>query len=184
MPAPRKKRGARSGLLSFDTQSFLDSPGITKTIVEYPPLSIIFAQGDPCDAVMYVQKGTVKLSVLSRGGKEAVVAMLGRGDFLGEGALAGQRVRMATATAVSASTLLIVPKAQMIQLLRDEASFSNRFITFMLARNIRIEEDLVDQFSTRAKSAWRARCCCWPGTAWKTGPRERCLTCLRRLLPK
>jgi CRP-like cAMP-binding protein len=113
--------------------------------VEFPRSAIIFAQGDPCNSVMYIQQGTVRLSVLSHAGKEAIVAMLGPGDFLGEGALAGQRVRMGTATAVAPSTVLIVPKQQMIRLLHEEAGFSDRFIEFMLSRNLRIEEDLVDQ---------------------------------------
>ena len=105
----------------------------------------IFAQGDPCDSVMYIQAGAVRLSVLSHSGKEAIVAMLGPGDFLGEGALAGQRVRMGTATAVSPSRVLVVPKEEMVRLLREEPGFSDRFIEYMLYRNIRIEEDLVDQ---------------------------------------
>ena len=145
MSPSRKKAVAKPAIPEFDAQSFLDSEGIAKKIVEYRPLAVIFAQGDQSDNVMYIRKGTVKLSVLSRGGKEAIVAMLGRGDFLGEGALAGQPVRMATATAVSATTVLVVPKKQMVQLLHDEAGFSNRFIMFMLSRNVRIEEDLVDQ---------------------------------------
>jgi len=130
---------------TFEAQAFLDSPDITKKIVAFPRSAIIFAQGDPCDSVMYIQQGTVRLSVLSHAGKEAIVAMLGPGDFLGEGALAGQRVRMGTATAVAPSTVLIVPKQQMIRLLHEEAGFSDRFIEFMLSRNLRIEEDLVDQ---------------------------------------
>jgi CRP-like cAMP-binding protein len=105
----------------------------------------IFAQGDLCDNVMYIQTGAVRLSVLSHSGKEAIVAMLGPGDFLGEGALAAQRVRMGTATAVAASKLLVVPKDQMARLLREAPGFSDRFIEYMLYRNIRIEEDLVDQ---------------------------------------
>jgi CRP/FNR family transcriptional regulator, cyclic AMP receptor protein len=145
MPRSRKPRKPNSVPLAFDAQAFLDSAGIPKDIVQYRPLSVIFAQGDPSDSIMYIQKGTVRLSVLSRGGKEAIVAILGRGDFVGEGALAGQRVRMATATAVSTTTVLVVPKKQMMQLLHDEPEFSNRFILFMLSRNVRIEEDLVDQ---------------------------------------
>jgi CRP/FNR family transcriptional regulator, cyclic AMP receptor protein len=145
MPRSRKTRRANAVPPAFDAQAFLDSAGIPKNIVQYRPLSVIFAQGDPSDSIMYIQKGTARLSVLSRGGKEAIVATLGRGDFVGEGALAGQRVRMATATAVSTTTLLVVPKKQMMQLLHDEPEFSNRFILFMLSRNIRIEEDLVDQ---------------------------------------
>ncbi len=145
MPRRRKKPAASSESSEFDAQRFLNSSGVTKKVVEYRPRSVIFAQGDPSDNVIYIQKGAVRLSVLSRGGKEAIVAMLGRGDFLGEGALAGQRVRMATATAVSSTTVLVVPNKQMIQLLHEEAGFSHLFITFMLSRNIRIEEDLVDQ---------------------------------------
>jgi CRP/FNR family transcriptional regulator, cyclic AMP receptor protein len=145
MRRPKKKVGTSPIGPAFDAHAFLNSAGITKKIVNYRPLAVVFAQGDPSDSVMYIQKGAVRLSVLSHAGKEAIVAMLGPGDFLGEGALAGQRVRMGTATAVSTTTVLIVPKRQMIQLLHDEAEFSNRFIAFMLSRNIRIEEDLVDQ---------------------------------------
>lgn len=94
---------------------------------------------------MYIQKGAVRLSVLSKSGKEAIVATLGPGDFLGEGALATQRVRMGTARAIATTSVLILPTKQMAQLLHDEPAFSNRFIAFMLSRNIRIEEDLVDQ---------------------------------------
>ena len=130
---------------AFDAQVFLESADVAKKIVEYRRTAVIFAQGDPCESVMYIQKGAVRLSVLSHSGKEAIVAMLGSGDFLGEGALAGQRVRMGTATAVAASTVLIVPKQQMIRLLHEEPGFSDRFLEYMLSRNIRIEEDLVDQ---------------------------------------
>jgi CRP/FNR family cyclic AMP-dependent transcriptional regulator len=143
MPPSRKKTPTPAAL-AFDVQSFLETAGILKKIVEYRPLSVIFSQGDPSDSVLYIQKGAVRLSVLSHTGKEAIVATLGPGDFLGEGALTGQRVRIGTARAVSTTTALIVPKKQMIQLLHDEPTFSTRFIEFMLSRNIRIEEDLVD----------------------------------------
>jgi CRP/FNR family cyclic AMP-dependent transcriptional regulator len=145
MPRPRKKLPITTTLPAFDAKAFLESPGITKKVAEYRPLTVIFSQGDPSDSVMYIQKGAVRLSVLSHAGKEAIVGVLGPGDFLGEGALAGQPVRMGTATAVSATALLVVPKKQMIQLLHDEPGFSDRFIEYMLSRNIRIEEDLVDQ---------------------------------------
>jgi CRP-like cAMP-binding protein len=145
MPRAAKKLGPKPVAPAFDAQAFLDSAGIAKKIVQYRPLAVVFAQGDPCDSVMYIRNGAVRLSVLSHAGKEAIVAMLGPGDFLGEGALAGQRVRMGTATAVSTTSLLAVPTKQMIQLLHDEPSFSDRFIEYMLSRNIRIEEDLVDQ---------------------------------------
>jgi CRP-like cAMP-binding protein len=145
MPRPRKKPAVKPATRTFDAQAFLDSAGISKKVVEYAPLAVIFSQGDPGDSVMYIQKGAVRLSVLSHAGKEAIVGMLGAGDFLGEGALAGQPIRMGTATAVSATRVLIVPKKQMIQLLHDAPGFSDRFIEYMLSRNIRIEEDLVDQ---------------------------------------
>jgi CRP/FNR family cyclic AMP-dependent transcriptional regulator len=145
MPRPRKKPSPKPTSPAFNAQAFLDSAGISKKVTEYKPLAVIFAQGDPGDSVMYIQKGAVRLSVLSHSGKEAIVGMLGPGDFLGEGALAGQPIRMGTATAVSATSVLVVPKKQMIQLLHDAPGFSDRFIEYMLQRNIRIEEDLVDQ---------------------------------------
>jgi len=94
---------------------------------------------------LYIQKGGVRLSVVNETGKEAVVAVLGPGDFLGEGCLAGQPLRIGTATAITATTMLVIEKKEMIRVLHSEHEFSDRFITFMLARNIRIEEDLVDQ---------------------------------------
>ena len=130
---------------TFDAQAFLDSAGVARKIVEYRRSEIIFAQGDPCDSVLYIQKGGVKLSVLSKTGREAVVAMLGPGDFFGEGCLAGQPTRMGSATAITGSTILVVDKDHMVRLLHKQHSLSDRFITHMLARNIRIEEDLVDQ---------------------------------------
>ena len=130
---------------SFNAQEFLDSAGLSKKIVEYGRAEAIFSQGDRCDSVMYIQKGGVKLSVLSKTGKEAVVAMLGPGDFFGEGCLAGQPVRIGTATAITPSSVLVIEKKQMVQLLHDEHALSDRFIAHMLTRNVRIEEDLIDQ---------------------------------------
>src|SRR5437773_12164659 len=136
---PREKRP------SFDAEAFLRSAGATRRVATYPRGKIVFSQGQPSDAVMYIQKGGIKISVLSRTGKEAVVAMLGPGDFFGEGALTGQSIRIGTAAAVVASKVLIIEKNAMIRLLHDEPAFSDRFITYMLTRNIRIEADLVDQ---------------------------------------
>ncbi len=130
---------------AFNAQSFLDSAGVARKIVEYRRDEVIFTQGDPCDYVMYIQKGAVKLSVLSKSGREAVVAMLSLGEFFGEGCLAGQSVRMGSATATTDSTILLVDKAQMSRLLHKQHAMSDRFIAHMLARNIRIEEDLIDQ---------------------------------------
>jgi CRP-like cAMP-binding protein len=146
MPRPaREKLRTKAKASAFDAKLFLASAGITKKLVDYSPSTTIFAQGDSCDSVMYIQSGAVRLSVLSHAGKEAIVAMLGPGDFLGEGALAGQSIRMGTATAVSETSVVVVPKAEMIQLLHHNPSFSDGFIRYMLSRNIRIEEDLVDQ---------------------------------------
>jgi CRP-like cAMP-binding protein len=132
-------------LRPFNVQGFLDSAGIAKRIVEYPRGEVIFTQGDACEHVLYIQKGTVKLSVLSKAGREAVVAMLSAGEFFGEGCLAGQPVRMGTASATSDSSILLVDKDEMVALLHKQHAMSDRFIAHMLARNIRIEEDLVDQ---------------------------------------
>ena len=130
---------------AFSAQAFLDSTGIARKSVDYRRGDTIFSQGDACDTVMYIQKGGVKLSVISKAGREAVVAMLGPGDFFGEGSLAGQPVRMGSATALTGSTVLRIEKQKMIRLLHKQHAFSDRFITHMLARNIRIEEDLIDQ---------------------------------------
>ena len=129
----------------FNAQAFLDSAGLSKTVAEYARDETIFTQGDSCDHVLYIQNGSVKLSVLSKTGREAVVAMLGPGDFFGEGCLAGQPIRIGSATAITPSTILLIDKAKMVRLLHRQPSMSDRFITHMLARNMRIEEDLVDQ---------------------------------------
>ncbi len=112
--------------------------------MDYLPREVIYAQGDPSNTILYIQQGRVKLSVLSKTGKEAVVGVLGSGEFFGEGALAGQPVRLATAAAMSESRIRIVPKRQMIRLLHQQHGLSDRFIAHMLARNNRLEEDLID----------------------------------------
>jgi CRP-like cAMP-binding protein len=129
----------------FDAEDFLRLPNVSRRVVAYRAGTAIFAQGSPSDAVLYIRQGSVKLSVVSQNGKEAVVGVLGPGDFFGEGALAGQPVRLGTATAMTASRILVVPKRQMIRLLHEEHALSDRFIAHMLARNTRLEEDLVDQ---------------------------------------
>jgi CRP/FNR family cyclic AMP-dependent transcriptional regulator len=142
---------------TFNAQAFLDSAGIARRIVEYGRGDVIFSQGDICEAVLYVQQGGVKLSVLSKAGREAVVAMLGPGDFFGEGCLAGQPVRMGTATAITPSTVLVIEKDRMVKLLHKQHALSDRFISHMLGRNIRIEEDLIDQlFNSSEKRLARA----------------------------
>jgi len=118
---------------------------MAKTIVQYERGATIFTQGDACEDVMYIQTGGVKLTVQSKSGREAVVAMLGPGDFFGEGCLAGQPLRRSSAVAVTPSAILLVGKATMLRLLRQQHAMSDRFIAHMLSRNIRIEEDLIDQ---------------------------------------
>ena len=129
----------------FNAQAFLDSAGAARTIAEFQKKQTIFSQGDTCKSVMYIQKGGVRLSAVNEVGKEAVVATLGPGDFFGEGCLAGQNVRIGTATAIIPTTVLVIEKQEMIRMLHTEHEFSDRFLSHMLVRNIRIEEDLVDQ---------------------------------------
>jgi CRP-like cAMP-binding protein len=129
----------------FDAQAFLDSAGAARRVLEFPKGTVIYTQGEPADSVFYVQRGNVKLSVVSNTGKEAIVGMLKLGDFFGEGCLAGQRTRMGTATTRGATTVVTVAKSKMLRLLRQQPTMSDLFISYILSRNIRIEEDLVDQ---------------------------------------
>jgi CRP/FNR family transcriptional regulator, cyclic AMP receptor protein len=141
----------------FSAQAFLDSTGLSKKIVEYRRAEAIFSQGDRGDSVMYIQQGGVKLSVLSKAGKEAVVAMLGPGDFFGEGCLAGQPIRIGSATAITPSTILVIQKKQMVKVLHERHDLSDRFILHMLSRHVRIERDLIDQlFNSSEKRLARA----------------------------
>jgi CRP/FNR family cyclic AMP-dependent transcriptional regulator len=130
---------------TFNLQVYLESVGASKRIAEFRKKQAIFSQGEAADSVMYIQEGSVKLTVVNESGKEAVVAIFGSGDFLGEGGMAGQTVRMGTATAIVPTTVLIIGKDEMARALHAEPTLSDRFITYMLARNIRVEADLVDQ---------------------------------------
>ena len=151
----KAKRGQAAG--KFNAQEFLDSSGVKRAISKYPGRRVIFSQGDPATDVLYIQDGEVKLSVLSKTGREAVIAMLGPGEFFGEGCLAGQLMRMGTATAVAPSTILAIEKPEMVRVLHDEPELSDRFLSHVLTRNIRIEEDLVDQlFNSSEKRLARA----------------------------
>lgn len=139
------KFAGRSDAQPFDVQAYLESAGIPRRTSRVPRSKTVFSQGSPAQSVFYLQQGAVKLTVLSSSGKEAVVAVLAAGDFFGEGCLAGQPRRMGTATAMVPSTVLRIPKAEMIRLLHEHSEFSDRFLSHMLARNIRIEADLIDQ---------------------------------------
>lgn len=129
----------------FDLREFLDSAGVSRKVVRFPPGARIFAQGVPATSVFYIQSGRVKLSIVSAAGKEAVIAILGPRDFFGEGCLAGQPRRMGTATAIGPVTVLRIGRDEMMRTLHEQSALSDRFIAHMLERNIRIEEDLVDQ---------------------------------------
>jgi CRP/FNR family cyclic AMP-dependent transcriptional regulator len=142
---------------SFNAQAFLDSAGLSKKIVEYGRSESIFTQGDRSDSVLYIQHGGVKLSVLSETGREAVVAMLGPGDFFGEGCLAGQTLRIGSASAITPCRVLVIAKNQMVKVLHEQHALSDRFIDHMLSRNVRIEQDLIDQlFNSSEKRLARA----------------------------
>jgi len=142
---------------AFSLPAFLKSAGIAKKVLPYQRGESVFTQGDACEHVWYIQSGGIKLSALSKTGKEAVVAMLGPGDFFGEGCLAGQELRMGSATAITPSAILRIDKGHMAQLLHKQHSMSDRFISHILTRHIRIEEDLIDQlFNSSEKRLARA----------------------------
>jgi CRP-like cAMP-binding protein len=136
--AANKNRG-------FDPDTFLATIGEGRKIVSVPNKQLIYAQGDAADAVFYVQKGKVRLSVVSKSGKEATIGILSQGNFFGEGSLAGQLLRMGSAAAMTDCDLLRVDKKAMMNALHREHAFSDLFVAYLLARNIRYEEDLVDQ---------------------------------------
>jgi CRP/FNR family transcriptional regulator, cyclic AMP receptor protein len=141
----------------FDVEAFLSSAGVARRLLTYGAGAVLFAQGDRAESVIYIQRGGVKLSVVSPGGREAVVAVLGAGDFAGESTLAGQSIRIATATAVEDTTALVIDKREMIRALHTERALSDRFITYLLSRNSRVEADLIDQlFNPSEKRLARA----------------------------
>jgi CRP-like cAMP-binding protein len=147
--APRPLRGP---LAPFDVQAFVDSAGLSRRPVRYSRASVVFAQGGAADSVFYIQTGGVKLSVVSESGKEAIVAMLAPGDFFGEGCLAGQPLRIGTATALVPTTVLRIQKAVMMRSLHEHPALADRFIAHLLVRNMEIEECLVDRlFSSSEK---------------------------------
>jgi CRP/FNR family transcriptional regulator, cyclic AMP receptor protein len=144
-PSNKKSNRISERKGGFNAQAFLDSAGVERKIKEFKRAEVVYSQGDAAKSVMYLREGGVKLSVVNEAGKEAVVAILGPGDFFGEGCLAGQSVRMGTASTVAPSTVLVIDKTEMLKVLHEQHDLSDRFISFMLARNVRIEEDLIDQ---------------------------------------
>ena len=142
LPKTTKKQ---KGVVSFDPQVFLATVGAARTITECPKDYKIFSQGDPAESVFYIQQGRVKLKVKSKQGKEAVIAILGVGDFLGEACLIGQTVCLMTATVIVPSFILRIEKSEMLRVLHEERRFSDFFVPYVLSRNVRTQEDLVDQ---------------------------------------
>lgn len=143
--APRSLKKGNLGISVFDVRLFLDSAGLGRKVAKFRGKETVFAQGDPAKNVMYIQEGGAKLTVVNKTGKEAVVAILGPGDFLGEGCLAGQSNYLVTAITISPTSVLVIERDEMIRALHEEHEFSDRFIAYMLARNIRVEADLIDQ---------------------------------------
>jgi CRP-like cAMP-binding protein len=141
------KNNARSsrGKTPFDPREFLSKVSGGRTISEYRAQEVVYRQGDPADAVFYIQSGKAKVTVLSEQGREAVVAVLGPGDFLGEGCLGGQLLRLATVTTLAESSITRIPKAEIVRTIHSEPAFAELFIAHLLARNSRVEADLVDQ---------------------------------------
>ena len=151
MKEPSNNRAA------FDPREFLSKVGRGRTISKYHMNQIVFSQGHPADSIFFIEQGKVKVTVVSEQGKEAVVAVLGPGQFCGEGCLAGQQRRMATATAITDGEIMRLKKTAVIRVLHDEPAFSEMFVSHLLARNIRVEEDLVDQlFNSSEKRLARA----------------------------
>jgi len=130
---------------AFDAQAFLDSAGLSRKVRQFKRAETVFSQGAAAESVMYIQEGGVKITAVSASGKEAIIAILGPGEFFGEGCLAGQTVRMGNATAITPSTVLVIDKKEMQNVLHKHHDLSDLFINFVLTRNIRVEEDLVDQ---------------------------------------
>src|SRR5208283_1352790 len=142
---PHSPKKANFGTPVFDVKLFLDSAGLGRRVAKFRRKETVFTQGDPAKQVLYIQEGGAKLTVVNETGKEAIVAILGPGDFLGEGCLAGQSNYLVTATTISPTSVLVIERAEMIRALHEEHEFSDRFIAYMLTRNIRVEEDLIDQ---------------------------------------
>jgi CRP-like cAMP-binding protein len=142
MPAANRSPEAAS---RFDPATFFATVGHGRIISSYPKKELIFAQGDDADSVFYIKKGRVKVTVVSKQGKEAVVAILGKDEFIGEGCLTGQPKRLATAMAITECEVMRAEKDEIVRVIRDEPAFSQMFISHILARNARVEEDLVDQ---------------------------------------
>jgi CRP/FNR family transcriptional regulator, cyclic AMP receptor protein len=153
------RKSPRPSSHPFNAQEFLDSEGVKRTIGKYPSAAKIFSQGEPATDVLYIQDGSVRLSVLSKTGREAVIATLGPREFFGEGCLAGQPIRMGSATAITASTILIIEKQEMVRLLYEQSELSDRFLAYVLSRTFESRRTSSTSCSIRARSASPERSC-------------------------
>ena len=155
-PKPQRRSTERS--IRFSADTFLSNPGVGRTLCRYSPKQPIFSQGEPADAVFYIQEGRVRLSVLSKQGKEATIALLGEGDFIGEGCIASdQPVRLATANALTPCRVLRIEKSEMLRTLHQEHDFSDLFVAYVVDRHNRTQADLIDQmFNSSEKRLARA----------------------------
>jgi CRP/FNR family cyclic AMP-dependent transcriptional regulator len=154
-------------LSKFDTKTFLSTIDGGRKIAAFSKKQAIFVQGDSSDAVFYIQKGKVRLTVVSKSGKEATIGILNEGDFFGEGCLTGQRLRLFSATAMTECSVMRIEKKSMMEVLHREHAFSDMFVAYLLTRNIRYEEDLVDQLFNSSEKRLLGFCCCWLTSARK-----------------
>ena len=148
-------------LSKFDPQTFLSTINGGRKIEAVPKKQTIFAQGDSADAVFYIREGKVRLTVVSKIGKEATIGILNEGDFFGEGCLTGQPLRLCSATAMSDCSVMRIDKKSMVEVIHRERAFSDMFVAYLLTRNIRYEEDLVDQLFNSSEKDWPEPCYCW-----------------------
>src|ERR1700736_1143951 len=156
MPVPKTAKKAKNGL-GFNVEEYLSNAGTSKRVIKYKKGRALFSQDDPFNEVWYIQSGNAKLTIVNPQGKEAVLAILGPGDFLGEGCIIGNPVRMATATALATLSATIIDRKEMMRVLHEQPEFAEKFINYMLERNIKIEADLVDQlFNSSEKRLARA----------------------------
>src|ERR1035441_2115974 len=156
----------------FDPKVFLAKIGEGRSLADYQKKQKVFSQGDPAEAVFYLQKGRIKLTVVSKQGKEAVIAILGPGEFFGEGCLAGQLVRMASAFTMSECSIMRLGKAAMVRVLNDEPTFSELFLRHLLSATFALKKIWWPNSSTQARSDWRGCCSCWPTLARSARPTQ------------
>ena len=168
----------------FDPKTFLSTIDGRRKIAAFAKKQTIFVQGDPSDAVFYIQEGKVKLTVVSKTGKEATIGILNQGDFFGEGCLTGQALRLCAASAMTDCSVMRIDKPAMVEVLHREHAFSDMFVAHLLTRNIRYEEDLVDSFSIPVKKDWPGYCYCWLISARKVSPKLRFPRSVRKLWPR